>query len=78
MEFQLYFIHFRVITEFTILLLDMNDGAYRKYLYLCNRTADLNANFTNHSNTIQNLIFPTPPNSISIWDSPLFAREIRL
>ena len=40
------------------LLLDINDGAYREYPALCNGTAALNANFTNHSNTIQSPILP--------------------
>ena len=42
-----------VITAYTVLLLDMNDGVYREYPSLCNGTAALNANSTNPSCAIQ-------------------------
>jgi hypothetical protein len=42
-----------VITAYTVLLLDMNDGIYREYPTLCNGTAALNANSAAPSCTIQ-------------------------
>ena len=58
MDFQLDSIHSGVITGYIVLLLNMNDDAYREYSTLCKEAATLNAKFSSHSNTIQN------PNSL--------------
>ena len=42
------------MTEYTSLLLDMNDGAYSEYLTLWNETASMNTNFESSHYIIQN------------------------
>ena len=44
-DFRFHYLHFGVMTRYTVFLLDMDDGAYREYLTLWNRTAALNASF---------------------------------
>ena len=67
--------HFWSDNKTEVLLLDMNDDAYREYLALCNEVAAIYSNLTIPSYTIPNPYFLHLSNFISIWKSLL--RSIR-